>query len=156
MPIPGRTGISSGVPLGKDQELPWCLSRKDWDLLCCPHSRHRDVWHWAVGAAGHLCFPSGPSHAPGTLVPPHSGQSHRTPAPLVPPLSWECSWGRNIRGWGLIWGPQPSFSPLLLGYSQPSPCGLHHDEVPHLQAEYPKDFPDPAVSEGGSAVPQSL
>lgn len=74
MPTPARIGISSGVPLGKYQDLLWCPSIKDWDLLSCLHSRHRDVWHQAVGAAGHLCLPSDPSHAPGTIVLPTPGR----------------------------------------------------------------------------------
>lgn len=75
MPLPARIGISSGVPLGKYQDLLWCPSRKDWDLLCCLHSRHRDAWHRAVGTAGHLCWTSHPSHAPGTVVPPTLGRA---------------------------------------------------------------------------------
>lgn len=154
MPIPARTGISSGVPLVKNQHLLWCLSRKDWDLLCCPHSRQRDMWHWAVGAAGHLCLPSGPSHASWTVFPLTLGRAIGPQHPLNPLSPGNVPWGGTL-GDGISFGVH-SFSPLLLGYSQPPPCALHPDEVPHLRAQYAKEFPDPELSDGVGAVPLSL
>lgn len=61
------------------------------------------MWHWAVGAAGHLCLPSGPSHAPRTVVPPSLGRAIGQQHPLYPLSPENVPWGGEL-GDGVSFG----------------------------------------------------